>query len=109
MMRGAYKDLREFLSALEGERQLLRIHEQVLPEPDMAAAACALTQIGEEGPAIYFDKIAGFNSARVAMNVHGSWCNHALALGMDKDAGMKDQFFEFVRRFELYPGQLERV
>lgn len=105
----AYKDLREFLSVLEQERQLLRIHDQVLPEPDMAAAACALTQIGEESPAIYFDKIAGFSSARVAMNVHGSWCNHALALGMDKDASMRDQFFEFVRRFQLYPGTLERV
>jgi vanillate/4-hydroxybenzoate decarboxylase subunit C len=104
----AYKDLREFLSVLEQQRQMLRIHDQVLPEPDMAAAACALTRI-EESPAIYFDKIAGFDSARVAMNVHGSWCNHALALGMEKDAPMRDQFFEFVRRFQLYPGALERV
>ena len=108
MMR-AYKDLREFLSVLEQERQLLRIHDQVLPEPDMAAAACAVTQIGEQSPAIVFDNIAGFSSARVALNVHGSWSNHALALGMDKDASMRDQFFEFVRRFQLYPGTLERV
>ncbi|KGT75312.1 phenolic acid decarboxylase [Bradyrhizobium japonicum] len=105
----AYKDLREFLSLLEQERQLLRIHDQVLPEPDMAAAACALTQIGENSPAIFFDNIAGFSNARVALNVHGSWSNHALALGMDKDASMRDQFFEFVRRFQLYPGTLERV
>src|SRR5689334_3072734 len=105
----AYKDLREFLSVLEQDRQLLRIHDQVLPEPDMAAAACAVTQIGEQSPAIFFDNIAGFSSARVALNVHGSWSNHALALGMDKDASMRDQFFEFVRRFQLYPGTLERV
>ncbi|HEV2158010.1 non-oxidative hydroxyarylic acid decarboxylases subunit C [Bradyrhizobium sp.] len=105
----AYKDLREFLSVLEQERQLLRIHDQVLPEPDMAAAACAIAQIGEQSPAIVFDNIAGFSSARVALNVHGSWSNHALALGMDKDASMRDQFFEFVRRFQLYPGTLERV
>lgn len=108
-MRGACKDLREFLSVLEQEGQLLRIHDQVLPEPDMAAAACALTEIGENSPAIHFDNIAGFVDARVAMNVHGSWCNHALALGMEKDASMRDQFFEFVRRFQLYPGALERV
>ena len=75
----------------------------------MAAAACALTEIGENSPAIHFDNIAGFTDARVAMNVHGSWCNHALALGMEKDASMRDQFFEFVRRFQLYPGALERV
>ena len=108
-MRGAYKDLREFLSVLEQEGQMLRIHDQVLAEPDMAAAACALTEIGENSPAIHFDNIAGFTNARVAMNVHGSWCNHALALGMEKDASMRDQFFEFVRRFQLYPGALERV
>jgi UbiD family decarboxylase len=64
----AYKDLREFLSVLEQQRQMLSIHDEVLPEPDMAAAACALTQIGEASPAIYFDKIAGFSSARVALN-----------------------------------------
>ena len=29
-MRGAYKDLREFLSVLEQEGQMLRIHDQVL-------------------------------------------------------------------------------
>ena len=102
----AYKDLREFLSVLEKERQLLRVHDQVFPEPDIAAAACALTQIGEESPAIFFDRIAGYGSAQVAMNVHGSWCNHALALGMQKDASMRDQFFEFVRRFQQYPGAL---
>jgi hypothetical protein len=28
---------------------------------------------------------------------------------MEKDASMRDQFFEFVRRFQLYPGALERV
>ena len=43
------------------------------------------------------------------MNVHGSWPNHALALGMDKDAPLRDQFFEFVRRYQQYPGELERV
>ena len=104
----AYKDLREFLSVLEQEKQLLRVHDRVVLEPDLAAAACALTQI-EESPAIYFDNIAGYDSARVAMNVHGSWSNHALALGMDKDASMRDQFFEFVRRFQQFPGAMERV
>jgi vanillate/4-hydroxybenzoate decarboxylase subunit C len=105
----AYKDLREFLSVLEQERQLLCIHDQVRLEPDLAAAACALTQIGEGSPAIYFDRIAGCGDARVALNVHGSWSNHALALGMEKDASMRDQFFEFVRRFQKYPGALEHV
>ncbi|HEY2620251.1 MAG TPA: non-oxidative hydroxyarylic acid decarboxylases subunit C [Acetobacteraceae bacterium] len=105
----AYQDLREFLSVLEQQRQLLRITETVNLEPDLAAAACALTQIGETSPAIHFGNIAGYTNAQVVMNVHGSWPNHALALGMDRDAPLRDQFFEFVRRYRQYPGELERV
>ena len=40
----AYEDLREYLSVLEQERQLLRITEPVGLEPDLAAAACAATR-----------------------------------------------------------------
>ena len=105
----AYQDLREFLSVLDDENQLLRINEQVMFEPDLAAASCALAQIGEAVPAIQFNNIAGCDNAKVVMNVHGSWPNHALALDMKKDASLRDQFFEFVRRFNLYPGELERV
>jgi vanillate/4-hydroxybenzoate decarboxylase subunit C len=105
----AYQDLREFLSVLETEQQLLRVTEQVEFEPDLAAAACALTKIGESVPAIQFNKIAGCTDAQVVMNVHGSWPNHALVLGMDKTAPLREQFFEFVRRFQQYPGELERV
>jgi UbiD family decarboxylase len=105
----AYQDLREFLSVLETEQQLLRVTEQVNFEPDLAAAACALTKIGETVPAIQFNNIAGCTDAQVVMNVHGSWPNHALVLGMDKKAPLREQFFEFVRRFQQYPGEVERV
>src|SRR5262245_19376223 len=105
----AYQDLREFLSVLEREQQLLRITEQVKFEPDLAAAGCALARMGESSPAILFNNIAGCTDAQVARNVHGSWPNHALALGMDKDAPRRDQFFEFVRRFQQFPGEIERV
>jgi vanillate/4-hydroxybenzoate decarboxylase subunit C len=105
----AYQDLREFLAVLEQERQLLRITDRVALEPDLAAAACALTQLGEASPAIYFDNLAGYANSRVVMNVHGSWPNHALALGMQKDATLRDQFYAFVKRYQQYPGKLERV
>jgi 4-hydroxybenzoate decarboxylase len=85
----AYQDLREYLSVLDTERQLIRVTEQVNFEPDLAAAACALTKIGESVPAIQFSKIAGCADAQVVMNVHGSWPNHALALGMDKNAPLR--------------------
>src|SRR5262249_54011445 len=105
----AYQDLREFLSVLEQEQQLLRITDQVKFEPDLAAAACALARMGESSPAIVFNNITGCTNAQVAMNVHGSWPNHALALGMNKATPLRDQFFEFVRRFKQFPGELERV
>ena len=89
----AYQDLREFLSVLESERLLLRIADHVNLEPDLAAAACALTKLDEASPAILFNNVAGYHSAQVAMNVHGCWPNHALALGMDKSASLRDQFF----------------
>lgn len=105
----AYPDLRAFISVLEQQGQLLRITEEVKFEPDLAAAACALAQIGDQVPAVLFNNIAGSPGAQVLLNTHGSWPNHALALGMDKEAPLKEQFFEFVRRFQLYPGELERV
>jgi vanillate/4-hydroxybenzoate decarboxylase subunit C len=105
----AYQDFREFLTVLEQERQLLRVTDQVNFEPDLAAAACALTRYTEAGPAILFDKIAGCTNAQVVLNVHGSWANHALALGMEKDAPLRDQFLEFASHFKQYPGEIERV
>ena len=104
-----YQDLREFLTALEQQGQLLRIKDEVKFEPDLGAAACALAQIGGDVPAILFDKIAGCTDARVVMNVHGSWPNHALALGLDKETSLRDQFLEFVKRFKQFPGEVERV
>ncbi len=104
-----YRDLREFLAALDADGQLLQITDQVSLEPDLAAAACALTRLGESTPAIQFSDIAGYQNARVVMNVHGSWCNHALALGMDRDASPREQFHHFVHGYQQYPGEFRRV
>lgn len=104
-----YTDLREFLHALDGERQLLRVSDEVAAEPDLAAAACALAGMGTASPAIHFGAVAGFPHAEVVMNVHGSWPNHALALGMDADASPREQFTRFVDGYEKYPGEIERV
>jgi vanillate/4-hydroxybenzoate decarboxylase subunit C len=105
----AYQDFREFLSVLDEAKQLLRITDQVQLEPDLAAAAAAATKLGNRSPALLFNNIAGFSNAQVAMNVHGSWANHALVLGMDPESAIRDQFFEFVRRYRMFPGELERV
>jgi UbiD family decarboxylase len=99
----AYDDLRSFLEVLDSEGQLLRITDQVTPEPDLAAAANAAGRLGDAAPALYFDNVLGFTSARIAMNVHGSWANHALALGMPKQASTREQVEEFIRRWAKFP------
>jgi vanillate/4-hydroxybenzoate decarboxylase subunit C len=102
----AFDDLRQFLAALDNSGQLLRISEQVAAEPDLGAAAAAAARLGDAAPALYFDNIAGFDPgapARVALNVHGSWRNHALALGMDPATSVKEQVAEFARRCERFP------
>jgi vanillate/4-hydroxybenzoate decarboxylase subunit C len=43
----AYQDLREYFPWPEQERQLSRITDPVKLEPDLAAAACGLTKLGE--------------------------------------------------------------
>ena len=95
----AHDDLRSFLQTLAKEGQLLHITEEVAPEPDLAAAACAATRIGDTSPALYFDNVTGFTNARIAMNVHGSWPNHALALGLPATTPVKEQVEEFARRW----------
>jgi vanillate/4-hydroxybenzoate decarboxylase subunit C len=104
MLVMAYDDLRSFLTTLDKEGQLLRITEEVMPEPDVAAAANAACRMGDSAPALYFDNVKGFTSARIAMNVHDSWANHALALGLPKDTGVKAQVVEeFTRRWGQFP------
>jgi vanillate/4-hydroxybenzoate decarboxylase subunit C len=99
----AYDDLRSFVQTLNNKGQLLHISEEVMPEPDIAAAANAACRLGDAAPALYFDNVTGFTSARIAMNVHGSWANHALALGMDKNSTVKHQVDEFIRRWARFP------
>jgi UbiD family decarboxylase len=103
-----FSTLREFLTALEKEGQLLHITEEVKLEPDLGAAGRAINNVGKDtAPALLFEKLHGYEDARIVMNVHGSWSNHAIMLGMPKNTPLKAQFFEFVRRYQEYPGKVE--
>ena len=102
-MAKVYKDLRSFLATLEKEGQLVRIKDEVMPEPDIASAGRAAANI-KNGPAVLFEKVKGYKG-RVVTNVHGSWANHALMMGLPKDTPTKEQFFELDRRWDKYPVQ----
>ncbi len=104
-----FDSLRDFLGALDAHGQLLRVEREVVQEPDLGAAGRAInTAFGMTAPALLFDNIAGYDDARVAMNVHGSWINHALALDLDKDATIREQFNELKRRWNRFPVAVER-
>lgn len=100
-MAKTYKDLREFLTTLEEEGQLVRVTEEVMPEPDIAAAGRAAGNI-KNSPAVLFEKVCGYKYS-VVTNVHGSWQNHALMMGMDKNTPVKEQFLELNRRWDKFP------
>lgn len=104
----AYQDFREFLAALKKEGQLLTVNEEVKPEPDLGAAARAASNLGDKSPALLFNNIYGYHNARIAMNVIGSWPNHAMMLGMPKDTPVKEQFFEFAKRYDQFPMPVKR-
>ncbi|KAF1677533.1 phenolic acid decarboxylase BsdC [Bacillus sp. SKDU12] len=104
----AYQDFREFLAALEKEGQLLAVNEEVKPEPDLGAAARAASNLGDKSPALLFNNIYGYHNAQIAMNVIGSWPNHAMMLGMPKDTPVKEQFFEFAKRYDEFPMPVKR-
>jgi len=102
-----YKDLREFLTRLEAEGQLVRIKEEVMPEPHIGAAGRAASNL-KNGPAVLFEKVAGYKY-QVVTNVHGSWANHALMMDMPKDTPVKDQFHELNRRWDAFPVGVKRL
>ena len=88
----AFQSLRDFMDALRRNGQLLTLHDAVLPEPDIRTYLRAAADLGNDSPAVVFDNIRGYRGYTVAGNVHGSWVNHAILLGMDKTAGMREQF-----------------
>ncbi len=81
----------------------------MLPEPDIRAILRAAADLGPTGPAVMIHKIKGYDGKKVVGNVHGSWANHALMLGMPKTATLKEQFYELDRRWESYPGEIKWV
>jgi 4-hydroxybenzoate decarboxylase len=104
-----FKDLRSFLDRLEREGQLVHYTDEVMPEPDIRAILRAAADLGPTGPAVVIHNIKGYAGKKVVGNVHGSWANHALMLGMPKTATLKEQFYELDRRWESYPGEIKWV
>ena len=104
----ACDSLRAFLEKLESEGQLVRFPKEVRPEPDIRAAASAAASMSA-GPALLFEKVRGYGKKQIAMNVHGSFENHALMLDLPKETGPRAQFQELVERWDRFPILPKRV
>ncbi|HSL98510.1 MAG TPA: menaquinone biosynthesis decarboxylase [Candidatus Limnocylindria bacterium] len=75
----AFRDLREFLSALEGRGELLRIRAPV--SADLEAAEIADRTVKAGGPALLFENVKG-HDVPLAMNLFGTMGRMCLALGV---------------------------
>lgn len=105
-----FQSLRDFLDALENNGQLVTLHDEVYPEPDVRTYLRAAADLGNDSPAVVFDQIRGYRGYRIAGNVHGSWVNNAIMLGMEKSATLREQFFKVDDLWRnLNKGQLKLV
>lgn len=95
----SYFDLRTFLDELKRQGQYITYTQPILPE-DLRQIGRASGRMGDNAPAVMVENVIGYNNKRVALNVHGSWPNHAIMLGMDKSATARQQFFEFAKRLD---------
>jgi len=75
----AFRDLREFLSALEARGELLRIRAPV--SADLEAAEIADRAVKAGGPALLFENVKG-HDVPLAMNLFGTLGRMCLALGV---------------------------
>lgn len=75
----AFRDLREYMAALEARGELKRIKAQVSAELEAAEIADRAVKSG--GPALLFENVRGF-SVPLAMNLFGTMERTAFALGV---------------------------
>ena len=104
-----FNDLRSYLAQLEKEGQLVTFSEEILPEPDIRGIARGSADVGPTGPAVIVDNVIGHKGKKIAINVHGSWANHAVMMGMPKTTSLKEQFYELADRWDSYPGEIKWV
>ncbi len=91
----AYKDLREWMRAMDRAGELTRVKEEVDPILEIAEITDRASKAGKRGarpggPALLFEKVKGYPGARVLMNQFGSERRMKLALeveSLDEIAG----------------------
>ena len=93
----AYKDLREFIAALEARGWLRRIAEPVDCYLEITEITDRVSKLeGDGNKALLFEHVKGYDMP-VLMNAFGSYERMALALGVEKLDDVGDEIREILR------------
>ena len=76
-----FKDLTDFIAALDRERELARVTDSVSPDLEIAALTDRVSKSPGGGPALLFERPTGFDIP-VAVNLFGSMNRVCMALGV---------------------------
>ena len=78
-----FKDLNDFIAALDKARELARIAEPVSPDLEICAVTDRVSKSPGGGPGLLFERPTGFD-VPVALNLFGSMTRICMALGVSK-------------------------
>jgi 4-hydroxy-3-polyprenylbenzoate decarboxylase len=76
-----FKDLNDFIAALDRERELARIPDPVSPDLEISAVTDRVSKSPGGGPGLLFEQPTGFDMP-VAVNLFGSMKRMCMALGV---------------------------
>ncbi len=97
----AFKDIRQFIEALDKSGDLVRVKQEV--DWDREAGAISRRNYEMQGPAILFEKIKDYPEGyRIFGGGIGHYRRLAIAMGLDPDIPVKALFDEYERR-EQHP------
>ena len=77
-----FKDLNDFVAALDRQRELARVTESVDPHLEIAAVTDKVSKSPGGGPGLLFEKHTGYDMP-VAVNLFGSMKRVCMALGVN--------------------------
>ncbi|MBC7326247.1 MAG: UbiD family decarboxylase, partial [Moorella sp. (in: Bacteria)] len=93
----AFRDLREFVAALEKTGDLARIKKEV--DWDVEAGAISRRVFEQSGPCLWFEKIKDYPEGFTLLNGPvGTWRRVAIALGLAPDTPVREIYREYEKR-----------
>ncbi len=94
------RDMREWISQLEKEGELLRVKDELKLEPDIGAIGKAICDL--QGPGLLAENVYGYNT-RLCMGLHAAFRRTAMAMGLPKEASFKEIKDKWKSAFANYP------